>query len=190
MTLLEALELGPSSRLALIGGGGKTTLLYQLGREARARGWEVCLSTTTRMAAPAMDEALWAFPAEPGKLRGPGVEALIARPGFVCVEADGSRGLPLKVHAEHEPVVPDGFRVVLVAGLSALGRPVASAVHRFERLGLSGSVDERMFVDLVERVPAEVVVLNQADDPAPARALARRLTRPVVIRGRWGLERA
>lgn len=190
MTLLEALGLGPTSRVALIGGGGKTTLLYQLGREARALSWDYRLSTTTRMAAPAEDPALWALPAEPGKLQGPGVSAILALEGFVAVEADGSRGLPLKVHAAHEPEVPPGFTVVLVAGMSALGRPVRDGVHRFELLDLSGAVDEELFLALVERVPADLVVLNQADDASTGLALARRLTRPTVVRGRWGQMRA
>lgn len=189
MTLLEALELHPTSRVALIGGGGKTTMLYQLGREARQRGWPVTLSTTTRMGAPAEDPDLWAEPAEPGKLRGPGLAALEAVTGRLLVlEADGSRGLPLKVHAEHEPVLLPGAIVVQVAGLSALGRPVAEAVHRAELLGLDGVVDEELFLRLVGRIACRHVVLNQADDPVPARALARRLGRRVVVRGRWGQE--
>lgn len=190
MTLLDAIGLQPCSRLALIGGGGKTTLLYQLGREARSRGWEYALSTTTRMAAPARDPRLRVLPAEPGKLRGPGLEEIASWEGMlVAVEADGSRGLPLKVHAEHEPVVPPGFLVVMVAGMSALGRPAAEVVHRAGLLGLTGMVDEELFTRLVQRHPADVVVLNQADEPGPARSLARRLAGPVVVRGSWGLER-
>ena len=40
---------------------------------------------------------------------------------YVLVEADGSRGLPLKAPASHEPVIPpESDLVIAVAGLSAL----------------------------------------------------------------------
>ena len=52
----------------------------------------------------------------------------------MLVEADGSRGLPLKAHAPHEPVIPpNAQRTVLVVGADGFGRPVAEACHRPER---------------------------------------------------------
>ncbi|MCE7869200.1 putative selenium-dependent hydroxylase accessory protein YqeC [bacterium CPR1] len=198
MTLLEALELTPVDRVSLIGGGGKTTLLYQLGREARERGWPVVLSTTTRMAAPTRDEALWAVPAEPGKLQGPGMEALEGvQDRLLVVEADGSRGLPLKGHASHEPVLlASTTTLVVVAGVSALGQPLEQVAHRSEllaaRLGcaLSQVVDDELFLRALSLMgPGAAPVLNQADDPLLGRRLAWKLGRPCVIRGRWGQER-
>jgi molybdenum cofactor cytidylyltransferase len=52
----------------------------------------------------------------------------------IIVEADGSRQLPFKAPAGHEPAIPDcATLVVVVAGLSALGRPLAEdQVHRPE----------------------------------------------------------
>ncbi|UCD97516.1 MAG: putative selenium-dependent hydroxylase accessory protein YqeC [Chloroflexota bacterium] len=52
----------------------------------------------------------------------------------LLIEADGSRQLPLKAPATHEPVVPPFVDcVVVVAGLSALGKPLTSEwVHRPE----------------------------------------------------------
>ncbi len=189
MTLLDALDLQPLSRVALIGGGGKTTLMLQLAREARERGWPVTITTTTRLAATTRDPDLLAEPAEEGKLQGPGLAAIQQiRDRFVVVEADGSRGLPLKVHDDHEPVVPDGFKVVLVAGMSGLHRPAHQVVHRYELLGLEGVVDEEIFRMIALAYPADAIVLNQADDPEPARALG--LPGPVVIRGCDVLERS
>lgn len=53
---------------------------------------------------------------------------------LVLCEGDGSRGLPLKVPAPWEPVVPPGTELLVwVVGLAGLGRTVAAAVHRFER---------------------------------------------------------
>ena len=61
------------------------------------------------------------------------------------VEADGAKGRLLKAPAEYEPVLPAGAeRVVVVAGLEAIGRPLDEhTVHRPEiaarLLGLPGS---------------------------------------------------
>ncbi len=76
--------------------------------------------------------------AEPGKLKGvhpDWVPALKASWDFVLVEADGSRRLPLKAPADHEPVLPPGTDLVVgVVGLSSLGRPLdGRTVHRPER---------------------------------------------------------
>ena len=61
---------------------------------------------------------------------------------YVLVEADGSKRLPLKCHASHEPVIPENAGLtVLVIGLSGIGKKVKDTVHRpeiFEELtGLS-----------------------------------------------------
>ena len=52
---------------------------------------------------------------------------------YVLVEADGSRRLPLKAHAPHEPVIPpEAKRVLCVVGARGFGRPIQEAVHRPE----------------------------------------------------------
>lgn len=59
----------------------------------------------------------------------------------LILEADGSRRLSLKAPAEHEPVIPAWIeQVVVVAGLSALGKPLGKEwVHRPENFSkLSG----------------------------------------------------
>jgi molybdenum cofactor cytidylyltransferase len=52
----------------------------------------------------------------------------------ILIEADGSRRRPLKAPAAHEPVIPPwAQQVTVVAGLSALGKPLnAEWVHRPE----------------------------------------------------------
>ncbi|MBT5139701.1 MAG: hypothetical protein HOM37_11665, partial [Acidimicrobiaceae bacterium] len=44
--LAEALKLGPNELVALVGGGGKTTALFALGRQLDG---SVVLTTTTKM---------------------------------------------------------------------------------------------------------------------------------------------
>jgi len=73
-------------------------------------------------------------------LQGAGVSLL--------VEADGARGLPLKVPDQPEPAVPrEATQLVVVAGLDALGRPLnAETVHRVSR-----------FMEFAEAAAGEII---------------------------------
>ena len=107
---------------------------------------------------------------------------------YVLVEADGSRGLPLKAHLSHEPVLPqEAGQVIAVLGLTGLGRPIAEAAHRPERYaGLAGCAPEDVATpERAARVlEAEAlhtrVLLNQAD-AADGTALLDRLHCPAVL---------
>jgi molybdenum cofactor cytidylyltransferase len=99
----------------------------------------------------------------------------------LLIEADGSRGKPLKAWAEHEPPIPEFVEyVVQVVGLTGLGKSLNNKnVHRPEIFSkLSGlSIGESTTADSLIRVlkhsesglkniPAnarKVVLLNQAD---------------------------
>lgn len=124
----EALGLAAGDAVALVGCGGKTALANRLAMENRHL--PVLFSTTTRILEPPPevtdsrltepDAADGVCPLPPGvhlacapageKLCGVSPSALARlRPadGLTLLEADGSRGLPLKGWAEHEPVVPE-----------------------------------------------------------------------------------
>ena len=59
-------------------------------------------------------------------------EKLLDEYDVVIVEADGSRGLPLKCPGDQEPVIPDGTDLVIgVAGATAIGQTFREACHRF-----------------------------------------------------------
>ena len=140
--------------VSLVGGGGKTTLLYAFARHCAARGWRVLVSTTTHILRPetnyAPDEAallaLWGAgtyavvgaPAEHGKLTSLPAEQLhrwMAQADIVLLEADGAKHLPCKAPAAHEPVLlPESDVVLAVAGLSALGRPLREVCFRLEQV--------------------------------------------------------
>ncbi len=190
MTGLEPLALHLPRVTALIGGGGKTTLLYLLGQTLAEQGKSVLLTTTTHLAqddcavAPESADALnallapgkvilAAYPAEDGRMTGiPPQWYPRLKADYILVEADGSRRRPLKVHRENEPVIPEGTELVFqVAGLSALGRCSDEVIHHPEEMGLREPEAVRpeliAFVLLrgAERCPCEcVAVLNQADD--------------------------
>ena len=152
MELAELLDIRPGVT-AVIGGGGKTTLLRTLGEEL-SRTHTVLLCTTTKIFPfPDLPCARTAAELErlrrehrllcagtevpdTGKLTAPetSMAALAERFDYVLVEADGAAGRPLKAHAPWEPVVPsEAGQTICVVGASGFGRPIAEAVHRPER---------------------------------------------------------
>ena len=196
----EALQVRPGLT-AIIGGGGKTTLLYRLARELEGRG-SVIVTTSTHIFKPTdLPFALTAgkvsgilcvgMPCENGKLSAPqqSFRELTALADYVLVEADGSAGRPLKAHASHEPVIPrEANQVICVVGASGLNHPAAEKVHRPERfMALSGSdtaAPEAVAAVLNKEALHTRVLINQADSPeriAAARELARLLNCPVVV---------
>lgn len=196
----EALQVRPGLT-AIIGSGGKTTLLYRLARELEGRG-SVIITTSTHIYKPTdLPFALTAgkvsgtlcvgTPCENGKLSAPqqSFRALMALADYVLVEADGSAGRPLKAHASHEPVIPrEANQVICVVGASGLNRPAAETAHRPERfMALSGSetaTSEAVAAVLNKEALHTRVLINQADSPeriAAARELARLLDCPVLV---------
>lgn len=197
--------------VAAIGSGGKTTFLRALADEAVAAGKTAVLATTTHFLPFEGIETVSAesefevsrrlakhrviCAAQPtssakdaGKL-GPSpvpVERLAKLPDYLLVEADGSRRLPFKAHAEHEPVVPAGADAVgLVVGSSGFGKPVSEVAHRSdlfcERAGCAAS-DPVTPVVLARLIMAEIragiiaptfVVVNQAEDTEALEAAAK-----------------
>lgn len=143
---------GKKHNICLVGGGGKTTVMYELATAWAACGHKVLVLTSTHILQPAdgsfaADAAavhnLWQQgryavigTPEPstGKLTAPPqevYEALQLQADVTLCEADGSRHHPCKVPAEHEPVLlPDSDIVLAVAGMDALGRPLAQACQR------------------------------------------------------------
>jgi probable selenium-dependent hydroxylase accessory protein YqeC len=153
-SLSEALGLKGllKGNIAVIGAGGKTTAIFQLAKEFVARDLKVIITTTTRMfrepgiLATTSQEArellknqsivIVGSPVENGKISGLVEEQayeLTQIADIVLVEADGSKRFPLKVPADHEPVIPSGTdRIVLVAGLSGIGTRLSMSCHRAE----------------------------------------------------------
>lgn len=149
-SLTAALSL-PEGAVTLVGGGGKSTLLHALAWEWVQAGETAALTSTTHIrphprlpVLPRLREPLSsACPAAVvGALSPEGrltldqpFASLLPLAGRVVNEGDGSRGLPCKAPADHEPVIPpESGTVIAVFGLSALGRPIARACHRPERV--------------------------------------------------------
>lgn len=151
--LAKALGLGGREHVSLVGGGGKTTTLFALGRQLVGRS---ILTTTTKMGrdrtggypvlfAPTTDEltatldqhrAALVWGADGGG-KAIGVTAQQCDRWFettadhVVVEADGSRQRPFKAPQPFEPVIPDSTTMVVCCiGADALGRVIADQCHR------------------------------------------------------------
>ena len=143
---------GKKHNICLVGGGGKTTVMYELAAAWAACGRRVLVLTSTHILCPAdgsfaADAAavhnLWqqrryAVIGTPelatGKLTLPPqsvYEALKLQADVILCEADGSRHHPCKVPAEYEPVLlPDSDIVLAVAGMDALGNSLQQACQR------------------------------------------------------------
>lgn len=150
--LIAALE-PPRGVIALVGGGGKTTLMLRLASELSQTGARVIVTTTTHIFPPEgipvgnpanAEEVAHALllepllclgkPAADGKLTAPDLSmAMLSQlADYVLVEADGAKHMPLKAPAAHEPVIPREARlVVAVAGLDGAGKPIQEVAFRY-----------------------------------------------------------
>ncbi len=210
MSLSARLGVGPGLT-ALVGGGGKTSLLYALARELSPRG-RVIVTTSAKIRRPeALPTANPESPRElsellerhsplclgspwPGeKLAAPalGFQALTEAADFVLVEADGSRGLPAKAHAAHEPVIPaEARQVILVLGADAFGCPVSQVCHRPDLFAaLAGCGPEEALTPAIWAgvIRAEgygtIIYVNKCESERAwqnAAALAELLDQPVI----------
>lgn len=158
--LYQKLQLPKDLKIiSVIGGGGKTSTMYQLAREYASLGKKVLLTTSTHILVPPPEEVpvLLYYPVSleqlsnafchssivafgvkenPGKLAGIPLtffEKASEIADVILCEADGAKMLPVKVPASHEPViVPNSDAVIILAGLSALYRPLNEVCHRKE----------------------------------------------------------
>ena len=187
MKLFELLGVKPGVT-ALIGSGGKTSLLYHLAGELMRKGHKVVLTTTTHIRKPEQfpfadtmegakaalqngDAVCIGTEAEDGKLTAPSFGGWEMLAEYVLVEADGAKMLPLKAHAEHEPVIPAGCgNVICVVGASGFGEPIQMAAHRPERyaelagVGLAAKVTPEIAAAVIRAENlCTRVFLNQTD---------------------------
>lgn len=193
MKLLDLLR-ADTKCVSVVGSGGKSSLLCELAHETNK---SCVLATTTHMLVPdgvryvagsslaeveaAFEETRVICVGAKGpnhKLCAPevGIDALVEAGYQVFVEADGSKRLPCKAHAAHEPVIPaTSERTIQVIGSKGFGQPIEQVFHRSELVcsDLGVSSDAPATPELVARFLAherqtlpwksDVVFVNQAD---------------------------
>jgi len=161
MKIYQALGLPQKGVVSLVGGGGKTTLMYRLADEIPAKH-KVLITTTTKIFLPPAQHPLvlldngrlperFFYPEtsqkarpvvgsgllENNKLQGVSleqVEYLQSMADILLIEADGSKGRPLKGHLDFEPVISRATtHLIIVIGADILGKPLTDRyVHRPE----------------------------------------------------------
>ena len=140
--------------IAVVGGGGKTSLIYRLTDELIDKGKRVIITTTTHMAGESelpfarggdavrvkelLDKERYVIAAEDtGKyasLTDEKLEELRELCDVMLVEADGAKHHPVKVPEKWEPVIPRCADIVIsVIGLDCLGQPISQSAYRMER---------------------------------------------------------
>ncbi|PTN38015.1 selenium cofactor biosynthesis protein YqeC [Desulfonatronum sp. SC1] len=146
----DELYLPDATVVALVGAGGKTSLMQSMAAHAVASGQTVIRTTTTKLAGDTDNPFFWdgrktSLPliqtrlshdrsltlvrdrdSTTGKLLGLAPEAvdLLAASSLadrIFVEADGARGKSIKAPADHEPVIPRSTNMVIgIIGANAL----------------------------------------------------------------------
>ena len=154
-----------NKKIAVVGAGGKTTLIHRLAEEYRRKGASVLVTTTTHMLVESdTDLSCDSFairekikrtgycmagslcPGQKqkiGSLPEPVFRDLLIAADYVLIEADGAKHYSLKYPAEHEPVIPaEATDVILVLGIWDLGKSCQDVIFRFDRMaeltGISG----------------------------------------------------
>lgn len=166
-SLTKLLGISLNDAAAIIGCGGKTSLLYRLAAENRTAS--TLIGTTARMFPPPAgifdyeailcpDEAakpgvtLISGGESGGKLLPPPKETLSrvsSRFDYTFLECDGSNLLPLKGWADHEPVIPD-FATITIG--VAVVRPIGQILsdRNAHRLSLFCKISDAKPGDIIE----------------------------------------
>lgn len=138
--------------IAVVGSGGKTTYIKNEAKKYLAQGLKVFVTTSTHMAieedtivSEDADEIIQVMEEKgyvmAGVRHGEKIQELSKETyARVCehadvalVEADGSKHMPIKFPAEHEPVIYENVtEIVVVCGLHAFGKPLKDVAHRLE----------------------------------------------------------
>lgn len=158
--------------IAVVGAGGKTTLIKRMAKEYLAENKSVLITTSTHMfweeetlvtddpkeIIDALEKKRFCFAGREAEdkeavpesskdlsysktnarkkitaLSPKTYEEVCSHSDVVLIEADGSRGLPLKFPNETEPVIYGNVdEIIVVFGIHSLGRKVKDVVHRWE----------------------------------------------------------
>lgn len=148
--------------VSIVGSGGKTTLMFQLAHELKNK-YKVLVTTSTKIFMPKEEYKIYTsiesftkkiynnknniyiiakdFNIEDNKLIGINNEELDILKGFfdiILIEADGSRGLPLKGWKEHEPVILNASNktIGIIPTYLINKRIIANFVHNFDEFNI------------------------------------------------------
>lgn len=188
--------------ISFVGAGGKSSLIDAIAKWGSNQGKKVLVTTTTHIFRPPSEilainekqlQEIWKMghwavigvteEKQPQKLKMPDSDWMrqsMELADLILIEADGSKRMPCKVPADHEPVLlPESDIVVAVLGLSALRHPLNECCFRTEQAKQLLSKDENHLLteeDMATILRSDqglrkavgdrryIVVLNQCDD--------------------------
>ncbi|WP_253288629.1 selenium cofactor biosynthesis protein YqeC [Blautia sp. MSJ-19] len=204
--LLNALkiDLEKCRGIAVVGGGGKTSLIFRMMESFVSAGKKVIVTTTTHMAYE--PERPFAEDGNTDKIRHDletyhytvaasldrskgkigcfseeKLEKLRGLADILLIEADGAKRLPLKVPGEWEPVIPDFVELVIgVVGMDALGEPIQKTCHRPEKVAdfLGKGKEEVVTEDDIVKIAVSGDALRKCVDERAYRVLLNKADIP------------
>lgn len=153
------IDLNKKEVISFVGGGGKTTTMFDLAEELKALNKKVLVTTTTHIFAPDKDKFDNIFLKDikenkinsstitilgekiiNNKLKGLDIlslEKIIGKDLFdyYLIEADGAKGMPIKAPDYYEPVITDSTtKTIGLIGLDALDKTISEISHRKDLL--------------------------------------------------------
>ena len=154
--------------IAVVGSGGKTTLIKKLASQYLSAGKTVFATTTTHMfieedtlltdnADTIIHHLMEKGYAMAGIAEGEKIkslsketyEAVCSFADVVLVEADGSKHMPLKYPNDSEPVIPDNVeQIIVVWGSHGLYKPAREVCHRLELVVQCLGIDEETVIGI------------------------------------------
>lgn len=152
---------------AVVGAGGKTTHIHNAAKEYLKQGLKVLVTTSTHMLIEEsmlltddakkiireLEENHYVMAGIPQgeKFQSLSIETyekVCQHADVVLIEADGSKHMPIKYPAEHEPVIYGNVdEIVVICGLHALGKPLKDVAHRMELVKECLQISENTIVE-------------------------------------------
>ena len=205
-SILKALDIDTDRYpvLSVVGGGGKTSLIFRMMEELTAVGKKVLITTTTHMAyepdrpfaedgdiirikqnleehgytiAAALDREKCKISALPEEK----LKEIKALADVILIEADGAKRCPLKVPASWEPVIwkPTDL-VIAVTGMDAAGEPIREVCHRPEKVAdfLGKEAEEKLTEEDIVRIAVSTEALRKCVDGREYRVLLNKADIP------------
>ena len=185
MKIIQALRSGKESCIAFVGAGGKSSAMFLLAREypcpvILSASTHLCSEQVKQISPHYIVENLVQLkkildnpinettlftggPTEDDRIHGLNYifleciykYAIKYKMPFI-IEADGSRKLPLKAPADHEPAIPPWVgQVVVIAGMESIGKPIDhNYVHRPEILSqiTASKMGDLVDVNILEKL--------------------------------------
>ena len=154
--------------IAIVGSGGKTTILKQMAETYRSQGKKLFITTTTHMYiekdTTLSDDAsiiihklesdgyVMAGIPEGEKIAPLSIKTyntVCSYADVVLVEADGSQHMPVKYPSTNVPVIPDNVdEIIIVTGLHGLNRPAIEVCHRLNLVKQCLGIEDHTLITL------------------------------------------